>query len=406
VSEPMSCMKLTMRILAALCALAFIITLPFGLLAFFSSNVIFNPEELSGTLNESLIASGVLRNSITEMLSEMEFGSDFEDDSEVRRALSDLSVDEWDRIVDLLLPDAWMENQIKGVVMSLHTWLDDDRLTPGIEIDMRPIKERMQGKSMREVIDLIVDSWPTCTQEQVDRMQQSSLETGHPAILYCEPTEPYRTELVDFATRQFQSFFRDLPTTFSAFDSEQADLNLDDVLLLKERIRMIRAFTMGGWLLSGALLGLIMILAIRSWRGVALWWGIPILTVGILTIALGFSVGTTVNRLWQNASLDFRQESGALYEMLKVPVSAVRERVTGEVMGAGVLITIMGIAILVVGYLFHRAVRPAIPNPSPNLVSQEPVSPPGYADSGSDATAPMPPPTNDGDGERPSGLFG
>ncbi|MEJ2607171.1 MAG: hypothetical protein P8Z41_10910 [Anaerolineales bacterium] len=188
-SEPMSCLQLSMRILAAICALIFIVTLPFGLLAFFSSNVIFSPEELSSTLSESLIASGVLRRSITEMLSEMEFGDDFEDDTEVRQALSDLSADEWDRIIDLLLPDAWMENQLKGAVMSIHTWLDDDRLTPGIEIDLRPIKARMQGESMLEVIDLIVDSWPTCTQEQVDRMQQASVEAGHPVILYCEPPE-------------------------------------------------------------------------------------------------------------------------------------------------------------------------------------------------------------------------
>jgi hypothetical protein len=406
VSEPMSCLQLSMRILAAICALIFIITLPLGLLAFFSSNVIFNPEELSSTLNESLISSGVLRSSITEMLSEMDFGDDFEDDTEVRRALSDLSVDEWDRIVDLLLPDAWMENQIKGAVMSINTWLDDDRLTPGIEIDLRPIKARMQGGGMSEVIDLIVDSWPTCTQEQVDRMQQASLEVGHPAILYCEPPEPDRTELVEFATQRFQSFFRDLPPTFSAFDTEQNDLNLDNVLLLKERIRTIRAFTMGGWLLSAALLGLIMILAIRSWRDVAIWWGLPLLMAGILTIALGFSAGTTFNHYWQQASVEFRQQSSALYDMLLVPVTAVREKVTGEVTGVGVLITIMGIAVLVIGYLFHRAVRPAIANPSQNVISQGPVSPPANADSGGETTTPMPPPANDEDGERPSGLFG
>jgi hypothetical protein len=406
VSEPMSCLQLSMRILAAICALIFIVTLPFGLLAFFSSNVIFSPEELSSTLSESLIASGVLRRSITEMLSEMEFGDDFEDDTEVRQALSDLSADEWDRIIDLLLPDAWMENQLKGAVMSIHTWLDDDRLTPGIEIDLRPIKARMQGESMLEVIDLIVDSWPTCTQEQVDRMRQASVEAGHPVILYCEPPEPFRSELIDFATRRFQSFFRDLPATFSAFDTEQNDLNLDDVLLLKERIRTIRAFTMGGWLLSAALLGLIMILAIRSWRDVAIWWGLPVLIAGILTIALGFSAGTAFNRYWQQASVEFRQQSSALYDLLLIPVTAVREKVTGEVMGAGVLITIMGIAILVIGYLFHRAVRPAVPTSSQNVVSPGSVTPPAYADSGGLETTPVPPPANDENGERPSGMFG
>jgi hypothetical protein len=406
VSKQMSCLTLSMRILAAVFALVFIITLPFGLLAFFSSNVIFNPEELSSTLNESLIASGVLRRSITEMLSEMEFGDDFEDDSEVRQALSDLSVDEWDRIVDRLLPDAWMENQIKGTVMSIHTWLDDDRLTPDIEIDMRPIKARMQGESMLEVIDLIVDSWPTCTQEQVDRMQQASAEAGYPVILYCEPPEPFRSELVDFATRRFQSYFHDLPATYSAFDAEQNDLNLDDVLLLKERIRTIRAFTIGGWLLSAALLGLIMILAIRSWRDVAIWWGLPVLIAGVLTIALGFSAGTTFTRYWQQATVEFHQQSSALYDMLLIPVTAVREKVTGEVMGMGVLLTIMGIAILVIGHLFHRAVRPAVPTPSANPISPGTVTPPVYVDSGGAETTLAPPPTNDENGERPSGMFG
>jgi len=290
--------------------------------------------------------------------------------------------------------------------LSIHTWLDDDRLTPGIEIDLRPIKARMQGESMLEVIDLIVDSWPTCTQEQVDRMQQASVEAGHPVILYCEPPEPFRSELIDFATRRFQSFFRDLPAAFSAFDTEQNDLNLDDVLLLKERIRTIRAFTMGGWLLSAALLGLIMILAIRSWRDVAIWWGLPVLIAGLLTIALGFSAGSTFTRYWQEASVEFRQQSSALYEMLLIPVTAVREKVTGEVMGAGVLITIMGIAILVIGYLFHRAVRLANPTSSQNVISPGIVSPPAYTDSGGEEMNQVPPPANDENGERPSGMFG
>ena len=154
-AEPMSCMKLTMRILAAIFALIFIVTLPFGFLAFFSANEIFNPEELTSTINESLIVSGVLRRNIVEALSGMEFGDDSKEDAEVGRALSELGIEDWSRIVDIVISDEWLEKQIRETVESINTWLDDDRVSPGLEIDMRPIKAKMHGDGLFEIINLI-----------------------------------------------------------------------------------------------------------------------------------------------------------------------------------------------------------------------------------------------------------
>lgn len=395
----MSCLKLSMRILAAIFALIFIATLPFGFLAFFSANEIFNPEELTNTINESLIVSGVLRSNITEALSETEFVEDSDDEGEARRALNELTIEDWRRVVDIAISDEWLEKQIKETVESINTWLDDDRVSPGLEIDMRPIKAKMQGNDLFEIINLIVDTWPTCTQDQVDQMQQSMVESGQAPVLYCEPPEPLRSELIDFAARRFQDFFREMPATFSIFKLDEQIQKPDDVLLLKERIRMIRTFTMGGWLLSAALLGLIMVLAIRSWRDVAIWWGIPIFVAGILTIALVFSVNTFIDRVLQESTVE---GSKALYDLMRLPISAVREKVSGEVMGMGLIICVVGMGILVISYLFHRAVRPAVEQRAGNLNYNDVATPPTYPSAGSD-----PPSAQDvEDGERPSGLFG
>ncbi len=395
-SEPMSCMKLTTRILAAIFVLIFIVTLPFGLLAFFTSNMIFNPEELDKMLNESLIESGALRESLTEILSETKFGDDTEEDVEVQRALSELAIDDWNRIIDIVIPDKWLENQIKETIVSVNAWLDDDRLRPDLKIDLHPIKEKMQGDGLHEIINLIVDSWPTCTQAQVDQMQQSMIESGQAPILYCEPPEPLRSELIDFAARRFQEFFREMPATFSLFELDEGNQNPEDVDLFKERIRTIRAFTMGGWLLSAALLGLIMVLAIRSWRDVAIWWGIPILVAGVLTIALGLSTNAVVDSVLQESRVE---GSVALYDLLMLPVTTMRETVMGEVTGVGAIVSVFGMGILVVCYLLHRAVRPAVEN-HPQYASPHEIA------STTDRGYGEPPPSDSDDSERPSGLFG
>ncbi len=395
-SEPMSCMKLTTRILAAIFVLLFIVTLPFGLLAFFTSNMIFNPEKLDKMLNESLIESGVLRESLTEILSETKFGNDSEEDAEVQHALSELGFEDWSRIVDIIILDEWLGNQIKETIVSANAWLDDDRLRPDLSIDLHPIKEKMQGEGLHEIINLIVDSWPTCTQAQVDQMQQSMIESGQAPILYCEPPEPLRSELIDFAARRFQEFFREMPASFSLFELDEGNQNPEDVDLFKERIRMIRAFTMGGWLLSAALLGLIMVLVIRSWRDVALWWGIPILITGVLTIALGLSTNTVVDRVLQESRVE---GSEALFDLLMLPVATIRETVMGEVSGVGVMVSIVGMGILAVSYFFHRAVRPAVENQPQYASPHEFASP---TDQGYEAPTTL----DSNDSDRPSGLFG
>jgi len=392
----MSCLKLTTRILAAIFALIFIITLPFGLLAFFTSNMIFNPEELTSTLNGSLIESGALRESIIEILSETKFNDGSEEDAEVQRALSELTIHDWRRIVDIVLPDDWLEEQIQETIVSVNTWLDDERVSPGLKIDVRPIKEKMQGDSLFEIINLIVDTWPTCTQAQVDQMQQSMLESGQAPILFCEPPEPLRSELIDFAARRFQEFFREMPATFSTFELDEQVQNPENVFLLKERIRTIRAFTIGGWLLSAALLGLIMVLAIRSWRDVAIWWGLPVLIAGVLTIALGLSTNVIVDRFLQGSRVE---GSEALYDLLMLPITTIRETVMSDVTGVGVIVSVLGVCILGVSYLFHRAVRPAVGHQSQYASPHDIASTTGQ---GYEA----PPPPDSDDSERPSGLFG
>ncbi|NIS82840.1 MAG: hypothetical protein GTO14_22170 [Anaerolineales bacterium] len=408
-SESNGCLSITIKLLAAILVIIFILALPLGLLALNTSSLIFSPENLSRTLTERLVHSGALRRSIAEYIPQSQFFEDMGRDSEIFEAFKNLDTGEWERVLDILLPPEWMEKQFKESFEAISRWLEDDSFAPIIEFDLRPIKARVQGGGAIEIVEMVVDSWPSCTTTQVERMRQTLTETGEVLILLCEPPEPYREQLVQLATRQFRIYVRDIPNTFSSVRDQPPVQETERSLQLKERIRLVRALSFAGWLLPLALLGLIMVLAIRSWRDLAIWWGIPILLAGILTMALGLS-GESIGQRYILPSLeDLRREAEPLYNLTITALVGMRDEIFGNIFGQALLISFLGGALILFGWFLSRITGQRTPRQRPPASGP----PPPVQKSEAEPVAPHPPPPpvssmpEDADEkERPSGIFG
>lgn len=407
-SDSSSCVSLTMKVVAALFVIIFLITLPLGLLALATSSMIFSPDLLTQSVTEQLVDSGILRRSLAEFLPTSDFLRELSSDAEVFRAFQDLDVDEWERLIDMVLPPEFLESQIERSVMAINIWLDNDRALPGVEIDIRPIKTNLQGGASAEIVEMVVDSWPSCTTGEVARIAETINQTGTIPIIFCEPPEPYRSQLVDFANRQFLAFSRELPPTFQLSESDPSGSELDQVLLLKERIRMIRTLGLAGWLLPLAMLGLIMVLAIRSWRDLAIWWGLPIFLAGVFTIGLSLSADTLSRRVIGQFLGSLQPSAGPFNTILRVALSGVREDVFDGVLGAGIMVSFLGLVIMLVAWFLSRLTQSRrsaqVQAPSSEQVAPPPAGPPPGVVSSPPPVAPLD--EDREEGEKPSGIFG
>jgi hypothetical protein len=342
------------RAATILLAAVFVLTLPIALLAFNVGRVAFSRVEVASVVIQRAVDSGGLRRLMAERLLDpgaSDAGSDFN----LARAMSFLGPDELERVYDLLIPPEWARSQVSAALEGLYAWIDSDRLRPSMELDLRPIQDHLASGGASRLVEIILASWPDCTVEQLDELALAAISDAVP-MQYCEPPEPFRSVLAEFAAQGVLQMVRDLPPKADLLsgDSDLAWQTPEELLALKEQIRMLRGFSRWGWLLPLSLLGLIMALAVRSVRGLTRWWGMPLLLGGALSFLVAVGASGSAGRLFARA-IGEPALPDAFLQIVKAVAEGLSERVLGRMAVQSVFLAGGAALLLVVGLFFGRA---------------------------------------------------
>ena len=347
------CARSASRIAAVVLALALILTLPLSLLAFDWARLFFDPERMAQVLGQQLIDSGVLR----EMAMQTIFPSDPEE-GEVRfREFQRLDPAARERLLDILIPRGWAQEQVTRILTDLYAWFDNDQPIPGLSLDIGPVKERLLTGGAQELVTLLVDSWPDCTPEQIEQLRGQVIGPKEfPEELMCRPPEQQRAGLIDQGTRFLLDGVRPIPAVLPLSDAGGPS-GVEDVGRLKQGIRLVRALARWGWLLPLSTLGLIAAVVARSWPQLLRWWGIPLAGAGGTGLALLVGAGSMAQRLTQRALAQ-----GQLPEFLGQALLGVggqlRDGILRVLLFQAILLLLLGTALWGIGaYLGRR--RPA-----------------------------------------------
>ena len=375
-SQSTGCLNTLMKMLAAFLAFIVIISLPISLLMFNVARVVFSPEIMSDMVTTRLVESGIIRGFITDsLLSPEVLQEQGPREFEFSRVLENLSPEERAAMVDILIPPEWIEDQISNSFEALNAWFDDDRPLPLIHVDVGPIKERLLGGGAVEIVDMIVDSWPSCSPAQVEQLREVVEFGGEFPDFMCEPPEPFRGRVIDLASSQLIQIVRELPQELPITGDQPHPRDMNDIAAIKEWIRLARVLSRSIWLLPIALLGLIMALVIRSWSDLSRWWGIPILISGVFTLMIVPLLSTIGEVFIAQQLSDLRHEANVAYELVVIVINGLREAIFGGLLFHAALVGGIGLVLLVGGWLVSR--RPSV----------EPVGRPGVGPLGIESVA-------------------
>jgi len=386
-SRSTGCLNTLMKMIAAFLAFIVIVALPISLLIYNVARVVFSPEIMSDLLTTRLVESGVIRGFITDSLLSPEFLQEQgPGEFDFSRVLKNLSPEERGAIVDILIPPEWIKNQISGSFNAIYSWVDDDRPLPSIHLDMGPIKERLLGGGVVEIVDTIVDSWPSCSAAEMEQLREVIEFGGEFPEFLCEPPEPFRGRVIDLTSSQFIQIVREVPQELSLSGDQPYPQDMTEIATMKEWIRLARALSLSIWLLPIALLGLIMALVIRSWRALGRWWGIPLLIGGVFALMIVPLVSAVGEIFIAQQLSDLQHEANAAYELLVIVINGLREAIFGGLLFHAALVSGIGLALLVGGWLASRRTSSMpLGQPGPGMASvaisedvssPPPVSPP------------------------------
>jgi hypothetical protein len=407
--ENMGCGTRLARFLAVVLGAVFVLTLPPAILIHDLGRVLFSPERMSAILTTNLVDSGTLQQvAIAGMIDQSslfptggeggeagapaaesgpEPGSEF---------LSYLGRADLERVFAILFPPDWTRAQVESLVNDLYRWLDSDDLSPHLSLATGPLRERLLSGGLDEIMVILIDSWPACTEDQVTEM--TLILAGGEGSLdgICQPAEPLRSQALAFMTDGFRQQVEALPPTLDLGGQGPAggDAPSDgsggdetpgsgpDLVLVKGMLRTVRTVSRWIWLIPAACLGLIMALAVRSWRSLARWWGWPLLVAGILTAAFVVLGDRQLSAVVQQA-LPRMEAPEAFRDLASALMGSLRTQVRGTSLAEAGLAGLTGLGLTLLPLILPRArAKPTV----------------GTGIHASD--------TEESDAKKPSGLFG
>jgi hypothetical protein len=280
--------------------------------------------------------------------------------------LRSLSPADWEIILADLLPADWLRAQIEGLIDQAFAYLESDSPDVAFTISTRAIKERIMGDAGLHAVMQIVATLPRCTAAQLNNLTQAQSHSEIDNLLACRPPEealPKFTSLIEQALLEVASEMPDeavlnppdeQANQQSAETGEEAPAQNGNSGPVggdpRLALRVIRWTMRLSPVLSVALLLLITLFGVRSFKGLLRWWGIPLLLSGLLSMGLAVTMLPAMNWAMTNYVADnlpsYLASGGIVQLGFEIGQQVVKTLVTW-VGGEAAILTLAGLVMLI-----------------------------------------------------------
>ncbi len=267
-----------------------------------------------------------------------------------------------------IAPPEWTNAQIDTAVDALFDYLetgDMDKAT--LEIDVRPIVERLRGEAGGRAIRAVLQSLPVCTDSQTDfdsAMENLEIPACLPPGFSVEEATQVVQEAVNDALDENPDLLNEAGQVQVEVFKEVQRTGEGQAGLEQFQQTFMRIKQWGWllWLLPLGLLLLIALLAVRSLSEWGHWWGWPLAVTAVIALLLALGIPAIMTALLRMAPIappgigSFTIPPEQMARRLLQPlVSLWQKRIFVQAGGMFVL----GSLLIVVGFVTRRNKRAA-----------------------------------------------
>ncbi len=208
-----------------------------------------------------------------------------------------LTAADWQAIVAALLPPDDLQTMTENTLDQVFAYLDGK--TEAVSIPLDKLKERLAGPAGTDLILQLINSRPACSEQNLLQLLSG---TDNSSLILCKPPEfmfpivvPLFQELLNLAAAQLPGKVTIIkPPSAGALPSGSGPFGADPITT----IRIVRLMMRLSPLVPLAFLLLVTLFAVRSFKSLMRWWGIPIFVSGVLALVLGLLTLPLLNLSW------------------------------------------------------------------------------------------------------------
>ena len=286
--------------------------------------------------------------------------------------LENLTEQDWERLLVGLIPRPWLQEQLESAIDQIFVLLDSGDLNTPITLSMVELKAHMMGDAgMAALVDLI-ETRPPCTNDQL--MELSQLEVNMSSVsrlLTCSPPQ----EILDGFLPQLRTILGevvgeiddevDLTASFEGNGDGSGGFDFEIIRLVRIGIRLSP-------LLPVLLLLLVTLFGVRSLKGFFLWWGIPLLIVGL--IAFGGSLLVPLLLNWAISMYGSQLLPGGISpQIMDFALDIVRSvfrTLANAIALQAVILGVLGLAFTIASFFFKKR-KPVVAMPLPQTIPED-----------------------------------
>src|SRR5689334_20215004 len=262
--------------------------------------------------------------------------------------LKELSAEDWQSTIAALLPAEEMRALANSALDSTFDYINGK--TNSAVISLLPIKSQLVGPSGVNVIKQFLKTQPDCT---IDQLTQMGLGFLGGNIALCNPPEQALSLVEPLIQSQLQTITTAFPDQITIISSNTDSRNASDP---RYKLHILRSAIHFSPFVVILLLLATALLAVRSLRDFLLWWGVPFLTVGAITILIGLVGSPLVSWILQ---FFIQRQAGAflpaiLASSIAETAGAVARQILIPVTVEGLIITVIGVGMVLLGIFLPR----------------------------------------------------
>jgi hypothetical protein len=262
--------------------------------------------------------------------------------------LNALTQADWEQTIAVLIPPEELKSLTDAALDSIFDYMNGK--TDSASISLLPFKQHMVGAAGVTATKQILSVQPDCTEEQLMQMGLNLITGGDMHL--CNPPAELFDLFNPMIESQLQFMTISIPDQITIIEGDRSGTS-DDPRIQLNRIRVIAKLT--PLIPLFFLLGLT-VLAVRSLQDWLNWWSVPFIITGAIS-ALFALLGSPILVLLIQRGIQNGENASvppSLLSLIHEILGAVSRQILAPVVVEGALLTMAGIAMIVVAVYLSR----------------------------------------------------
>jgi len=197
-----------------------------------------------------------------------------------------MSIEDWRRVSDELIPAEWVQNQTESILDTIDRIKYGDFSRLENIIDLSEVVERLQGDAGKRASEIIIASAPDCSTQQILQLRQFD---GQPNSVFpiCNPPQLQKNKATNLISDWFYNVGIVIETQIRQ-ENNSLSVPEEGAKVLNNLFQLDSQLSLLLLICPLSLIGLIILLAVRTLKSFGRWLGWSFILSGIFTLLLIF----------------------------------------------------------------------------------------------------------------------